>query len=424
MKPKIVAAILFASLVAFLAPRPAAASWSVSISYFQERLSPYGRWVYTPAYGEIWYPTVVAATWQPYLDGEWAYTDCGWTWVSNDPFGPDPFHYGTWVWVDSYGWCWVPGYVWGPAWVTWAYTDFDIGWAPLPPSFVLSVSGYSGPAVTVASSAYVFVPTRSFVGTNVAQVRLSSGGNSTLLASAHRTTGFTVSSGLVRATDPPPSFVERRAGVKLSRTTLAAHRLTAVPVTAAAARGGKLAIAAPRQEREIASRQTRPGASTTARHPSSTAAGTRVSQATSHSHAAPSRTEHVQSHTSANARQAHVTSSSHQEAQHAVAGKKSQGGAASPARNVRHESKPPAEKPSAATSKRSNPPPPSGRSEEGKIATHSPRPERANPAHPAPPRPSQASRPEPSAPPPSAARAPQPPHPQQAPPKPQKKEKQ
>jgi hypothetical protein len=61
---------------------------------------------------EIWYPTSVRSGWAPYVDGEWVYTDYGWTWVSADPFDA-PFHYGTWVWVADYGWAWEPGYVWG-----------------------------------------------------------------------------------------------------------------------------------------------------------------------------------------------------------------------------------------------------------------------------------------------------------------------
>src|SRR6266496_1657159 len=140
MKPKALAAILLAGTMAILAPRASSASWSVSITYFHQELSPYGRWVSTASYGEVWHPTVVAATWEPYLDGEWVYTDCGWTWVSYDPFGQDPFHYGTWAWVDPYGWCWVPGYVWGPAWVTCAYTDIYIGWARLPPTCAITVA--------------------------------------------------------------------------------------------------------------------------------------------------------------------------------------------------------------------------------------------------------------------------------------------
>jgi hypothetical protein len=33
-----------------------------------------------------------------------------------------------------YGWVWVPGYDWAPAWVSWRHADGFAGWAPLPPA--------------------------------------------------------------------------------------------------------------------------------------------------------------------------------------------------------------------------------------------------------------------------------------------------
>jgi len=44
-----------------------------------------------------------------------------------------PFHYGRWRRHSMYGWIWMPGTVWGPAWVSWRHCDAAIGWAPLPP---------------------------------------------------------------------------------------------------------------------------------------------------------------------------------------------------------------------------------------------------------------------------------------------------
>src|SRR5207253_11242825 len=42
------------------------------------------------------------------------------------------FHYGRWALLPA-GWAWVPGTVWGPAWVDWFWGDGFIGWAPLAP---------------------------------------------------------------------------------------------------------------------------------------------------------------------------------------------------------------------------------------------------------------------------------------------------
>jgi hypothetical protein len=31
------------------------------------------------------------------------------------------------------GWCWIPGTLWGPAWVSWRWGGGYVGWSPLPP---------------------------------------------------------------------------------------------------------------------------------------------------------------------------------------------------------------------------------------------------------------------------------------------------
>jgi hypothetical protein len=111
----------------------ARADVQVSIDMFHQELAPYGRWGDDPRYGQVWYPAV-AQGWRPYYnDGHWVYSDeDGWLWVSDVSWGWAPFHYGHWVLTD-YGWAWVPGTVWGPAWVTFRSSPEYIGWAPLPP---------------------------------------------------------------------------------------------------------------------------------------------------------------------------------------------------------------------------------------------------------------------------------------------------
>ena len=45
-----------------------------------------GRWGADPTYGNVWFPTRVAADWAPYRDGHWAWVDpWGWTWVDDAP---------------------------------------------------------------------------------------------------------------------------------------------------------------------------------------------------------------------------------------------------------------------------------------------------------------------------------------------------
>ncbi|HET8541731.1 MAG TPA: DUF6600 domain-containing protein, partial [Anaeromyxobacter sp.] len=136
----------------------------VSLETFQGPLAPYGEWVHSPRYGQVWRPNV-AAGWRPYYYGRWEWTNEGWLWVSDEPWGWAAYHYGRWTWDSYFGWIWVPGYQWAPAWVSWRYSGDVIGWAPLGPGFSLYVSTY--PFVDFW---WTFVPTVRFVATPVYSV--------------------------------------------------------------------------------------------------------------------------------------------------------------------------------------------------------------------------------------------------------------
>ncbi len=225
------------------APARAEVSWSVSFSTFHDRLAPYGTWVTVGNYGRCWRPARVAVGWQPYLDGEWVYTDYGWTWVSYDPWGDIACHYGSWAWEPGYGWVWVPGYVWGPAWVTWCFDDDFIGWAPLSPAFVFTTSGYFGAAFVDPPSRYVFVPTRSFVGINASTVRVPGTRNATLLRSGTTMTRFSVSRNFVHSSGPDPKRIERATGRPIRTASFTKARLHPSRIDAAGPiRGSRLAL--------------------------------------------------------------------------------------------------------------------------------------------------------------------------------------
>jgi hypothetical protein len=132
MKPRSLLLLVLAALLTVAVPRPARAL-EVSFDFFYDSLSPHGEWLEVADYGYCWRPSNVEADWSPYSDGYWSYTDAGWTWVSYENFGGIVYHYGRWVNVDDEGWCWVPDYEWGPAWVSWRRSDEHVGWAPLPP---------------------------------------------------------------------------------------------------------------------------------------------------------------------------------------------------------------------------------------------------------------------------------------------------
>ncbi|HEY3602146.1 MAG TPA: cell envelope integrity protein TolA [Chthoniobacterales bacterium] len=132
---RILFALALVNLLLPLAPRAEAAT-DVSVNFFYDNLSPYGSWYDVEGYGYVFQPSVAVdnSDWRPYADGYWAYTDAGWTWVSYEDFGWATYHYGRWAELSDYGWVWVPGYEWGPAWVSWRTGGDYIGWAPLPPA--------------------------------------------------------------------------------------------------------------------------------------------------------------------------------------------------------------------------------------------------------------------------------------------------
>ncbi len=229
-------------------PRRADASGSVSISFFYDELRPHGDWITVKSYGHCWRPRGIDRSWQPYLNGEWLYTEIGWTWVSSDPWGGDPYHYGTWAWSSVYGWVWIPGTIWAPAWVTWYVGDSDIGWAPVPPSFNVGISGYLGPPVTVSRSSYIFVPATQFVGVNVGTVRLPAARNAALLARARPVTRFAASGGVLTSGGPTIAQVERATQRKIARVSVGDARTKAVPL-ADGFRGRRGNVIAPAAER-------------------------------------------------------------------------------------------------------------------------------------------------------------------------------
>jgi hypothetical protein len=136
-------------------------SGEVSLDTFQGALSPYGEWVAAANYGTVWRPRV-AAGWRPYYYGRWEWTNEGWLWVSDEPWGWAAYHYGRWAYDSYYGWIWVPGYEWAPAWVSWRVSGDVVGWAPLGPGLSVYVTTY--PFVDFW---WTFVPTVRFVSVPV-----------------------------------------------------------------------------------------------------------------------------------------------------------------------------------------------------------------------------------------------------------------
>ena len=104
-----------------------------SPAQFYQPLAPYGAWVDLSPYGRCWHPTDVPPGWRPYEIGNWEWTDAGWYWASDEPWAWACYHYGNWAYNPVYGWVWVPGTEWAPAWVVWRESPDYIGWAPCEP---------------------------------------------------------------------------------------------------------------------------------------------------------------------------------------------------------------------------------------------------------------------------------------------------
>lgn len=111
-----------------------------ALTDFHDAVDAHGQWVEDSRYGTVWQPAAaeVGPDFVPYTTGgHWAYDDDDYVWVSDYDWGWAPFHYGRWV-VGDQGWCWIPGRVYAPAWVTWSTGDPGyayVGWAPAPPTF-------------------------------------------------------------------------------------------------------------------------------------------------------------------------------------------------------------------------------------------------------------------------------------------------
>jgi hypothetical protein len=175
---------------------------AVGVDFFYNNLAPYGYWVDRPSYGWVWVPRHIRHHWRPYSNGRWVWTDYGWTWVSNEPYGWATYHYGRWNCDRDYGWEWVPGTDWGPGWVSWRQGGNYVGWAPLPPEVGWSAGGGLATGgfdlnAGIDPGSYCFVPGRHFLAANVATYIDSPAQNVTIINNTTNFTNYRVEGGRV-----------------------------------------------------------------------------------------------------------------------------------------------------------------------------------------------------------------------------------
>lgn len=206
---------------------------SAGVSFYDE-LSPYGTWFNYGPYGSAWIPLGVPIGWRPYTTGYWAYTDWGWMWISQDPWGALPYHYGRWTYDAFYGWIWVPDDVWAPAWVSWHYGDGWVGWAPLPPD----VGWRTGAGLAISAVdldrridpySWCFVRSRDFTTRRIRTSVLPPSRNVTLLAATRNVTRYGIVDARPAERGLSPTLIERDLGRKIPK-----YRIVEPPSTAGA----------------------------------------------------------------------------------------------------------------------------------------------------------------------------------------------
>lgn len=123
-----------------------------------------GRWerlYYDGGYHELWRPSNVPPSWQPFTMGRWTEWRGDQCWIPDEPFGYVTHHYGNWIPINA-GWYWVPPATsatvpgdpcWYPGRVAWIYNEADIGWIPLAPAEIYYAHNRWGPRAAMVDKA-------------------------------------------------------------------------------------------------------------------------------------------------------------------------------------------------------------------------------------------------------------------------------
>ena len=219
---------------------------------FYNKLDRYGDWIETGDYGYVFHPREAESSrsWRPYTDGRWVYTDAGWTWISEEPFGWATYHYGRWTRLRGIGWVWVPGNQWAPAWVSWRKSNDYVGWAPLPPEAGFDqrtgIHNWSDSYYDVGPDQYCFVASREFGALRVQQTVLPPERNVTIISQTTNVTNITYNKTTI--VNEGPSYDELRAISREPIQRLRLERNANLDVSAESrsqVRGETIVIAAP-----------------------------------------------------------------------------------------------------------------------------------------------------------------------------------
>ena len=215
-------AVLVLLLVSLSGSSAQPGSSGVSFGAFYSSLGSYGEWISCDGGVYAWHPVGVAAGWRPYFDGRWCWTDDGWYWASEEPWAWATYHYGRWYYDDFYGWVWVPGYDWAPSWVEWRYGGDCIGWAPLSPYAVFSISfgiHYRSYWIT-PHHWWSFVDCRYIADPLVHRYVFRPEDNTRYIGRTRSAGSVRYDGGRIITRGPDRGYVERRGNIRLERAEI------------------------------------------------------------------------------------------------------------------------------------------------------------------------------------------------------------
>jgi hypothetical protein len=199
---------------------------NASYDTFYSKLDPYGDWRETADYGYVFQPRAAEGSrkWRPYTSGRWVYTEAGWTWVSEEPFGWATYHYGRWTRLRNIGWVWVPGDEWAPAWVSWRKSDDYVGWAPLPPEATFDrragIHQWADNYYDLGPEEYAFVSTNEFGSQRIEQTVVPQERNVTIVSQTTNVTNITYNNTTVVNQGPNYEDLSRRSRQPIARLRL------------------------------------------------------------------------------------------------------------------------------------------------------------------------------------------------------------
>jgi hypothetical protein len=129
--------------------------------------------------------------------------------------------------TSDYGWVWVPGAEWGPAWVDWRYGGGHAGWAPMPPEWGPQHDSYRTAKSEPEARAWIFVSVSSFVEADVGGHRAPAAVNAKLLATSTRVTNYASVDGRIVNRSIDVGEVATAAGIKISAARVGSARTLA-----------------------------------------------------------------------------------------------------------------------------------------------------------------------------------------------------